>query len=73
MFVDFGAVPTDGYSGDALRIQELVRDLRRRYVPVASLVIAISELKPEGVVRLDAGGAVRTLLLGDSGRYAVVE
>ena len=31
------------------------------------------ELKPEGVARLGAGGAARTLLLGDSGRYALLD
>jgi hypothetical protein len=31
------------------------------------------DLKPEGVARLGAAGAVRTLLLGDSGRYALLD
>jgi hypothetical protein len=30
-------------------------------------------LKPEGVARVAVGGSVRTLLLGDSGRYAVLD
>lgn len=31
------------------------------------------QLKPEGVARVGAGGAARTVLLGDSGRYAVID
>ena len=66
VFVDFGAVPTDGYADGALRIQELVRDLRRRYVPDASLVIAISDFIARSQSRVDAAGRapVRSVLLG---------
>ncbi len=66
VFVDFGAVPLDGYSGGALAVQEQVRRLRRRYLGEASLVIAISEFIARSQSRIDVGDKVPVLpvLLG---------
>ena len=66
VFVDFGAVPLDGYSGAARVIQERVRALRRRFLPEASLVIAISEFIARSQSRVDVAGRVPVLpvLLG---------
>ncbi len=43
LFVDCGAVPLDGYKGEALAVQQKVRHLRQAYMPQASRVIAISD------------------------------
>lgn len=43
IFHDYGIVPTYQYTGGTLKIQEKVRELRRRYMPYSSYVIAISD------------------------------
>jgi glycosyltransferase involved in cell wall biosynthesis/cephalosporin hydroxylase len=66
VFVDFGAVPLDGYTGAARVIQERVRTLRRHYLPDASLVVAISEFIARSQSAVDVAGRVPVLpvLLG---------
>ncbi len=66
VFLDFGAVPLDGYTGDALAVQHTVRAARRRYVGDAALVIAISEFIAHSQSRPDAAGRAPVLaaLLG---------
>lgn len=43
IFHDYGIVPTYQYTGGTLKIQEKVRELRRRYMPYSSYVITISD------------------------------
>ncbi|MCK4825529.1 glycosyl transferase family 1, partial [bacterium] len=66
IFIDFGAVPLDGYSGGALVIQEKLRSLRKQYLKEASLIIGISDFIVNSQSRVDSNGKVpvRTVLLG---------
>ncbi|MBN1323070.1 MAG: glycosyltransferase [Methanotrichaceae archaeon] len=66
IFVDFGAVPLDGYSGGSLATQEKLRSLRKQYLKEASLIIGISDFISNSQSKVDAGSMVpvRTVLLG---------
>lgn len=66
IFIDFGAVPLDGYSGGVLVIQEKLRSLRKQYLKEASLIIGISDFIVNSQSRVDTNGKVpvRTVLLG---------
>jgi len=66
IFVDFGAVPLDGYSGGALVTQEKLRSLRKQYLLDASLIIGISNFIANSQSKVDSCGRVpvKTVLLG---------
>ena len=66
VFLDFGAVPLEGYSGAALIIQEKLRALRRRYLMNVSLIIGISDFIVNSQSKVDTNGeiSVQTILLG---------
>jgi glycosyltransferase involved in cell wall biosynthesis len=65
-FVDFGAVPLDGFSGGALKVQQKLRESRRHHLRNASGIIAISDFILRTQSRVDSGGLVpaRAVLLG---------
>jgi glycosyltransferase involved in cell wall biosynthesis len=64
--MDFGAVPLDGFSGDALSVQQKLRGLRSQHLKSASVIVAISRFIGETQSRPDSNGRVRVehLLLG---------
>src|ERR1700693_1301419 len=64
-FVDFGAVPLDGFSGGALLVQQKLRELRLRHLKDASGIIAISDFILHAS-RADSEGRVpaQAILLG---------
>src|SRR4051812_29773624 len=66
LFVDFGAVPTYGYPEGTLVTLEKLRSLRRRHLPEASLIVAISKFIADSQSRIDSANAVpvRPVLLG---------
>ena len=66
VYVDFGAVPTEGYEGGALLTQQKLRQLRSEFLPRASRIVAISDFILRAQSVPDSGGAVpaQTILLG---------
>ena len=42
VFHDFGVVPLDAYSGDHVKVLQKLQTLRRQFIPLADLTIAIS-------------------------------
>lgn len=64
--LDCGGVPTDGMSGEALFVQQRLRELRREYLPEAHAVTPISHFIERTQSRPDAGPDVRmaTIHLG---------
>jgi glycosyltransferase involved in cell wall biosynthesis len=65
-FVDFGVVPPEGYPPASRANLDKLRELRRRHLPDASLIIAISDFIARTQSQPDAQGraAVRATLLG---------
>src|SRR5579862_5949724 len=43
IFIDFGAVPLDGYEGGMLLTQQKLRQLRSEFLPHATRIVAISD------------------------------
>ena len=66
IFIDFGAVPLEGYSGGNLIIQKKLRSLRKQYLREASLIVGISDFIVNSQSKLDSDGQVpvRSVLLG---------
>jgi glycosyltransferase involved in cell wall biosynthesis len=66
IFMDFGAVPLEGYSGGSLIVQEKLRSLRKRYLEETTLIIGISDFIANSQSKKDANGRVpvRSVLLG---------
>jgi glycosyltransferase involved in cell wall biosynthesis len=66
IFIDFGAVPLDGYEGGALLTQQKLRQLRSEFLPMATRIVAISDFIRETQSLVDVGAAVptQTILLG---------
>lgn len=66
LFLDCGAVPTEGLTGGSLLIQEKLRQMRRRHLPSASHIVSISEFIADSQSRPDSAGQVpvTTVLLG---------
>jgi glycosyltransferase involved in cell wall biosynthesis len=60
LYVDCGAVPLDGYSGGMLITQQKLRDMRRKHLPHASQILAISEFIRRTQSDPDSGSAVTT-------------
>lgn len=60
VFNDYGAVPTDGMSEGAKRVQEKLRTLRRENLRKSSRVIAISHFLEETQSKPDTEGLVPT-------------
>lgn len=66
VFVDFGAVPIEGYDGGALLTQQKLRQLRSEYLPQATRIVAISDFirNTQSVVDSAAAVPAQTFLLG---------
>ncbi len=66
LFLDCGAVPTEGYDGGALLVQEKLRDMRRQFLPRTSHIASISEFITRSQSRIDSDRRVpiSTVLLG---------
>ena len=66
VFIDFGAVPTEGFEGGALLTQQKLRQLRSEFLPHASRIVAISDFIRRTQSAVDSGDAVpaQTILLG---------
>ncbi|MBV8808485.1 MAG: glycosyltransferase [Acidobacteriaceae bacterium] len=66
IFIDFGVVPTYGYSEGAVITLEKLRALRRQHLKNASLIVGISRFIADSQSRPDAGNAVpvQSILLG---------
>ncbi|MDQ1260966.1 MAG: hypothetical protein QG575_147 [Euryarchaeota archaeon] len=66
IFMDFGAVPIEGYSGGSLIIQEKLRTLRKQYLKEATLIIGISDFIVNSQSKVDTEGRVpvQSILLG---------
>ena len=66
VFIDFGAVPLDGYDGGALLIQQKLRLLRSQFLPYATRIVAISDFILHSQSLPDSAGSVpaETILLG---------
>lgn len=66
IFIDFGAVPLQGYAGDPLRIQEKLRALRKQYLKEATRIISISDFIANSQSKIDSEGKipVHSVLLG---------
>ncbi|MBW7901813.1 MAG: glycosyltransferase [Rhodocyclaceae bacterium] len=64
--LDCGAVPVDGMCGEALFVQQRLRELRREYLPEAHAIAPISHFIERTQSRPDAGLSVRvaTIHLG---------
>lgn len=58
--LDCGAVPTEGMSGEALFVQQRLRELRREYLPEAHAITPISHFIERTQSRPDAGPDVHT-------------
>lgn len=66
IFIDFGAVPWDGYEGGALLIQQKLRQLRAQFLPHSTRIVAISDFILHSQSLPDSAGSVpaETILLG---------
>jgi glycosyltransferase involved in cell wall biosynthesis len=66
VFIDFGAVPLDGYEGGSLLTQQKLRRLRSEFLPQASRIVAISNFILQSQSLVDSAGLVpsQTILLG---------
>jgi glycosyltransferase involved in cell wall biosynthesis len=66
VYVDFGAVPLEGYEGGMLLTQQKLRQLRSEFLPQASRMVAISDFIRKTQSEVDSGGAIpaQTILLG---------
>src|SRR5690349_89705 len=74
IFIDFGVVPTYGYSEGTTITLEKLRALRRQNLPNASLIVGISRFIADSQSRPDAGDGVpvRSILLGADHMEAAV-
>ena len=66
VYIDFGAVPLEGYEDGALLTQQKLRQLRAEFLPQASRIVAISDFIRTTQSVVDSGDAVpaQTILLG---------
>lgn len=66
IFIDFGAVPLEGYSGLNLVIQKKLRGLRKQYLKEANLIVGISDFIANSQSKLDSNCEVpvQSVLLG---------
>lgn len=66
IFIDFGAVPLDGYPEETRIILEKLRSLRKLHLPSASLIVPISRFLAESQSKPDSGNVVpvHAILLG---------